>query len=76
MICFRLFSDQSESRILFQTDTMSLEPDQKASVTPFWLLGVDEIASNLSVQSKAKKPKEQQMAKTNQPGPEYSLSNS
>lgn len=76
MNCYGLFSDQSEISILFHTDTMGLEPDHKASVTPFRLPGVDKIASNLSVWSKAKKPGDQKIAKTNQPRPEYSLSNS
>lgn len=66
MSCFGLFSDQFESRILFQTNTMSLEPDHKASVTQLRLLGVDKIASNRSVQLK---PGVQQTAKINQPGP-------
>lgn len=74
MNCFRLFSNQSESRILFQTDTMHLEPDHKASVTPFGLLGVDEIASNHSVRLKAGKALGAADSKTDQPGPECSLS--
>lgn len=56
MNCFRLFSGQSESRILFQTDTMSLEPDHKASAALFGLLGVDKIASNRSVWLRLEKP--------------------
>lgn len=46
MRCFRLFSDESEGRILFQTDTTICEPDHQASVTLFRVPRVDEIAWN------------------------------
>jgi len=46
MRCCRLFSDESVSRILFQTDTTVCEPDHQASVTLFRLTRVDEIAWN------------------------------
>lgn len=43
MSCFGLFSDESESRIRFHTDTVTGGPNHEAAVPQFMLLSVDKI---------------------------------